>query len=503
MNHLLKNYLKRVCLLLKKKNRVGTYRELRGHFLDQIDADTSKGINENSSIHRILDSLPHPLWMGYKLRRSQQSFLRRHIFEFGLAVFAPILLILGIQISSYVKNEIVSGDRSWNEQLRNEKYMDLFESDLKFLNSSSDLKKLSLNRTNDGFKFIFIDHAFVLDKIQEKSSDITRLLDKSHLMTAAEFKNEFKKLDVDLDWLSEITNFDYIGDPVLIDSAPTKSRNSQYTQYFELQRPLNRASELVKAVRLYSVSLCLKKFCGRGHRIYHHTALLLNSVQDLFIKMTAYQHLFNEESFFKNLGYSVKGIDAKVLTAYRRVQWGWGAIVTESLLNHRLEQRWAPFARAELGFCTGVKEKTFGLKLVGRDYFRSPWFFEVDVQEDLVKEEITMRQFNSDCGFSALNRFIEKRDQSDHFFSMDFDYGSHWNLAAGNDGGGFYDYAADAYSRGELIQGSFLYLIRVPLKLLNHINLQEIPFIRTLAGARLIYLSLAGYWAIYRDIDKN
>ena len=505
MNKSIQNYLKKLCLMIKKQNRKATYTEIRNHFLDQIDSQISAGTSQQIAEKNILTKSPNPYVWGYQLRRAQQPFIQRHIFEISALTFGIIFLMAGVQITMNVKNELGFQFERLNSALSDQQKMNLFESDLKLIAEKNELNQLKTSKKSDAFNFVFVQNNENLKNISSNYNAISDLLNNTDANSSAViFNQKLKLLSVDLEWVQQIKKFDYIKDPVLNipDSVDLSnlSRTDKYKYLYSMEQPLLLQNEFGIAVQLFALKNCLNKKCNLGQNVYRHAAILLNSADQLTTKLHAISLLKSEKKLFSKMGYSAPTIDENLLKAYQRVQWGWVNINRESLLNGRMNKRWEKYINKESSFCTGVRETSFGLYLASEKSLSNHWPMELNLSQQINAERQLLRQFNSTCEFSVLNKFSdESNENSSEIISSNSDNNWMWSHVISTNTPLNFDYSHDEYVKGNLITAGIIYVLQSPFRLLSHVNIEAIPYLRTLVGVRAIYAGVPIYWKIYES----
>ena len=95
MKPLFKSYLKKVCFGISKKNRRATYIELRSHLMYEFEELVAKEVSISEARKKVLASKPNPYWLGYKMRRAQQSFLRRNAISLSFVFVFMMFMTAG------------------------------------------------------------------------------------------------------------------------------------------------------------------------------------------------------------------------------------------------------------------------------------------------------------------------------------------------------------------------------------------------------------------------
>lgn len=470
----LKVYLKKVCFFLKKKNRTAVYKELRMHFQNQIEDLQKKGFNQAEAIQQILKTQTNPYVLGYKMRRAQMSFLRRHFLELSLASIFVGVLLLFQYIDLVIQKEILP---KLDQVVIAEENKRLFENDLKFLSKKNELAFLETSRSKNAAQWVYSEQSNKLSGNQTKEIDtlekLFRQIKNTDLSNIDKVHEQI--FAVKTDWLEEIHQFDYLDH--LTDSDYQRLLDPQLSMVAKIGiHASTKWPNYLRPLKTYSVhrtlQMCLHGQCLQGLKSLRKIAVIINSTQTLLGQVMA-MSLLRQESFFvekfKVRNYSP--IEPEVLNAYERVSWGWKVILGESLAKQSISERWQSYLKPQLGLCASLVETPFGYMNSLSDFLEKRWAFESDFSERMQKEKNLLKSLNPKCHLQFYSKLMESNAIELNIIDSKNQFG--WILQNFN------------------------------LEKIDWINLAAIPYVRNYVGLRLINIFAGSSWGIYTRLPPK
>lgn len=404
MKPLFKSYLKKVCFVISKKNRVATYIELRSHMMFEFEEFVAKDVSVSEARKKVLASKPNPYWLGYKMRRSQQSFLQRNAISLSFVFVFIIFMIAGQYISNIIQRDYLPLIQQRLSTAKNEAE---FEADLRFLNHHPAKHIFISARRKSADDFVY--------------SKLSRLPLEQYVHIFRKFKFQNTPLDaktekliasVDAKWIEPLTEFDYVSD-----STPQDVRNLKQNMDSSMLRKIGvqagqrgslfLTNELADLTLLYTYRQCTLGACLKGLQALRHVAQLIYSSYSMVAQTKALAMLRHEEYFvnkFKVTGFAA--LDPEFLNAHERVVWGWRNIITEMLVKNKFSERWQPYMQSELGMCAAINERPFGIFLAGSDLLGKRWFLEEDYSQRIQGEIAMMDVFFEKCDMKLYSDLI-------------------------------------------------------------------------------------------------
>lgn len=392
--------------MISKKRRVITYTELRSHFLTEFD-ELSKNQNDPDAIFQaMMRSKPNPYWLGYKMRRAQQSFLRRNFislfFVFGFMLF----LIVGQFVNQAIQNEYLPAAQKITTTEKNEEQ---FKNDLNFLAGHSQ-KDIFIS-----FKSKPAD-SFIYDSLAKLSQDENKKIIKSY--NKIRYNQYFDETDINtiknanLEWIEKLQKYDTVSALSSKDMQEfQKNLDSSFFRKIGLHSGLqgNGLADLGQMTLAYAYQLCLKGDCPRGLNNLKHVAKLVftSSYGGFYLQHSAINLLKQESYFVKKFNLKkYKPLDPELINAYERVNWGWLGIIGDMFKKKEFSEKWNSFMKPELGVCSGVSQYAFGWLLGSSDLTDRRWPLEIDFSNEIEKEKAVLDKFYGICDMPLYSKLI-------------------------------------------------------------------------------------------------
>lgn len=408
MKPLFKSYLKKVCLMISKKNRVATYTELRSHLLQEFDELRKNQNDPQATFQNMMRSKPNPYWLGYKMRRAQQSFLRRNFISLSFAFGFMLFLIVGQYINQMIQNEYLPASRQTTTTAKNEEQ---FEKDLKFLARHPQKEIFTSLKAHPADDQVY-------QHLSELRNDENKKIVKSY--TKFRFNQYFDATDLktletaDLEWIESLQKFDFVS--ALSSEDIQKFQNNLDGSFFRkigLHSSLNgnNLPELGQMALAYTYKLCSKKECPKGLKHLRHVAQLMYTANGGFYIQHSAINLLKQESYFVKK-FDLKNyasLDPEFLNAHERVYWGWMGIIGDMFKKNDFSDKWNDYMKPELGVCSGINLYAFGWYLSGSDLMNRHWPLEIDFSKEIEKEKVVLDQFYQKCGMPIYSKLIHTR----------------------------------------------------------------------------------------------